>query len=181
MRPKILKTEISSSRVKLKGESLSLSIPTDQNVMGMVEALQKMDMHLQSDLLKLNEDISRTDVRNKLVFVGIFNSETREEEKIAFKYQIALANSLMQESFLKEAHKSTVHSLSLALGILVAVLVNPKKRAKSYVVLVFLVAAYLIANIMCFNSDLILPLLSPISAMALSAIGVGRFYSEKAI
>jgi hypothetical protein len=179
--PNVLEIEVLSSRVKLKGKSLNLSIPTDQNVMGVVEALQKIDMRLQSNLLKLNEAISKTDVIDKLVLVGVFNSETREEEKIAFNYQIALANSLVQGSFLKEAHKSTVHSLSLVLGLLAAALVNLKNRAKSYIVMVFQIATYLVINILCFNAGLILPTLTPILSIVLSVIAVGKFHPEQAI
>ncbi len=173
-----------SSRVELTDELSKISIPTDMNSMAMVE----MPEEFEESIIKLKEDrnlfvetISKVDVKDKLVFVGFFTSEKRMEEKSLFRVQIGLANSFVKGSFLKEAHKSTVHSLSLILSVLVLILCQSGKGKMSGRGIAVLISSYLIINIVFFNAGLILPILSPILAMIFSVLADRRFNSEEAI
>jgi hypothetical protein len=176
--------KILSSRMKLKHKLVEISIPTDMNSMAMVEipkAFGETIIQIKGNLESGVEIISNADVKNKLVFVGFFPSNRDLEDKNLFRFQIALANSFLKKSFLKEAHKSTVHSLSLVLSILAVVFFGFGKRIKRCLGIIFLTSFYLIMNVVLFNSSLILPILSPILAMMLSVLAERSLKPEEAI
>jgi len=173
-----------SSRMKLKDKSMERSIPTDMNSMAMVEmpkALEETIIQLKEKSESVVEAISNANVKDRLVFVGFFSSDRELEDKNLFRFQLALANSFLKESFLKEAHKSTVHSLSLVLSVLTVILFGWGKGVKRYLGLVFLTLFYLIINIIFFNSSLILPILSPILAMTFSVLASRSLKLEETI
>jgi hypothetical protein len=176
--------KILSSRMKLKDKSVEVSIPTDMNNMAMVEipkAFEENIFQLKENSESVVEIISNADVKGKLVFVGFFSSDKELKDKKSFRFQIALANSFLKESFLKEAHKSTVHSLSLVLSILAVVFFGLGRGMKRYLGIILLTSFYLLINLMLFSSSLILPILSPILAMTFSVLAERSLSPEEVI
>jgi hypothetical protein len=176
--------KILSSRMKLKAKSVEVSVPTDMNGMAMVEmpkAFGETIVQLKGNSKSVVETISSSDVKDKLVFVGFFSSGRELNDKDPFRFQMALANSFFKKSFLKEAHKSTVHSLSLVLSILAVMFFGLGRGIKRYFGIFFLTLFYLIINVALFNSSLILPILSPILAMMLSVLAERSLRPEEVI
>jgi hypothetical protein len=174
--------KILSSRVELNDEVVKASIPTDMNVMTLIEVpkgFEETILQAKEDQKSISEIVSKVGVKDNLVFVSFYASDKVLEERDSFISQVALTNSLLQESFLKEAHKSTVHSLSLLLSFLAVVFVSSSKGKKKYLGIVFLTSSYLLINILFFNRGLILPILLPVMAMMLSALAEGRFIARK--
>ncbi len=180
-RPEI---KLLSSRVELKDKMIEISIPTDMDSMTMFEVpnnLEENTVQVKQNRKSVIETIAKAEVKDKLVFICLFSSDKELEGKKLFKFQIALTNSLLKESFLKEAHKSTVHSLSLILSVLAVIFCSSGKGVKRYLGIIFLTSFYLIISGVFFNASLILPILSPILAMILSVLADRSLTSREAI
>ncbi|GEM_PF-5178321 len=174
--------KILSSRVELNGGVVNVSIPTDMNVMTLIEIPKGFDetiLQAKEDEKSIADFVSKADVKDKLVFVVADASDSKFEENDLLKSQIALTNSLLQGSFLKEAHKSTVHSISLFLSFLAVVFVSSSNSEKKFLGIVFLTFSYLLINIIFFRKGLILPILLPMLTIILSVLIERRLNSEK--
>lgn len=178
------KIKLLSSRVEIKDELVELAVPTDLNGMAMIEAPEDFELsiiQLGNNKRPVVETVSEADVKNKLASVGFFASDNELNEKSLFRVQVGLLNSLLEKSFLKEAHKSTVHSLSLILSILAIIFCRKNKGMVNGLSLAILISSYLVINIMFFRMGLILPVLSPVFAMVFSVLADRMFSSNKMI
>ena len=114
------------------------------------------------------------------MYFGFFDSNKGSEYRKLFGFHIALASSLIKEFFLKEAHKSTVHSLSLVLSILAVIFCGLSEGINRYLGIIFLTSSYLVINILLFNAGLIFPILSPIVAIIFGVLLEKKFCNKTA-